>query len=59
MKNFCDQCWYNTYDEEDDCYYCDLQLDEDEYAKLMATPHKTCKYFRPDVGEYVIVRKQN
>lgn len=60
MKNLCDECWYNTYDEENDEFYCDLQLDEDEYAKIiMNSNNNTCKYFRPDVGEYGIVRKQN
>lgn len=60
MANQCDECWYNTYDEELDDYYCDLQLDEDEYAKLLnADKSKSCKYFRPDKSEYEIVRKQN
>lgn len=61
MKNLCEVCWYNTYDEESDEYYCDLQLDEDEYAKMLmsANRNQSCKYFRPDIGEYGIVRKQN
>lgn len=60
MKNLCDECWYNTYDEENDDYYCDLQLDEDEYAKMIMNANsKSCKYFRPDIGEYGIVKKQN
>lgn len=61
MASLCDDCWYNTYNEEDDEYYCDLQLDEDEYARMLqeAGRNKPCKYFRPDIGEYGIVRKQN
>lgn len=61
MKNLCDECWYNTYDEENDEYYCDLQLDEDEYARMIMDSAKSdsCKYFRPDIGEYGVVRKQN
>lgn len=61
MATLCDNCWYNTYDEEDDAYYCDLQLDEDEYAKMLLRDkqNKPCKYYRPDIGEYGIVRKQN
>lgn len=60
MASLCEECWYNTYDEELDDYYCDLQLDEDEYAKFMESDKtKSCKYFRPDIGEYGIVRKQN
>lgn len=61
MASLCDECWYNSYDEEDDQYYCELQLDEDEYARMMteARQNKPCRYFRPDIGEYGIVRKQN
>jgi hypothetical protein len=61
MKNLCDECWYNSYDEESGEYYCDLVLDEDEYAKMLASPEKdkSCKFFRPDIDEYGIVRKQN
>lgn len=35
MADLCDTCWYNNYDENDDMYYCDLQLDQDEYGKMI------------------------
>ncbi len=59
--DLCEECWYNVFDEESGESLCDLQLDEDEYARLMASPArgKSCPYFRPDIGEYGIVRKQN
>jgi hypothetical protein len=61
MASLCDECWFNTYDEDDEEYFCDLQLDEDEYVKLLQDEgmNKPCRYFRPDTGEYGIVRKQN
>lgn len=61
MKELCEECWYNSYDDESEESFCSLQLDEDEYAKLLSDPqkNKTCKYFRPDTGEYEIVRRQN
>ena len=60
MSSLCDECWYNVFDDEDGEAYCTLQLDEDEYAKMMtSSTDKGCKYFRPDTGEYGIVRKQN
>ena len=57
----CDECWYNTTDEETGEAYCNLQLDEDEYARFAAlqSSGRPCRYFRPDVDEYGIVRKQN
>lgn len=59
MENACENCWYNTYDAESDSYFCDLQLDEDEYARLLQNKSSACRYFRPDIGEYGIVRRQN
>lgn len=59
MKALCEECWYHSYDEESDEFYCELQLDEDEYVKWLADFSKGCRYFRPDPGEYGIVRKQN
>lgn len=61
MATLCEECWFNSYDEESGEAVCNLQLDEDEYAKMLADPrgNQVCRYFRPDVGEYGIVRKQN
>lgn len=62
MDNLCDKCWYNVFDEENEEYYCGLEIDEDEYARfLLSSKNKQngCRYFRPDGGEYEIVRKQN
>jgi len=61
MKDLCEECWYNTFDEESEAYFCELNLDEDEYVRLLEerSRGKECRYFRPDIGEYGIVRKQN
>ena len=59
MKNLCEECYYNIFDEESGEYFCDLTLDEDEYAKMLFENNDSCKYFRADPGEYGIVRKQN
>ena len=59
MNNLCEECFYNTLDEESEEYFCSLTLDEDEYAKMLFEKSTQCKYFRPDIGEYGIVRKQN
>ena len=57
----CDECRYNTFDEESEEYYCDLALDEDEFVRLLEenSRGKPCRYFIKDLGEYGIVRKQN
>ena len=59
MENLCEKCGYNEYDDETDEYFCSLQLDEDEYVRLLQDKNRSCRYFRPDSGEYEIVRRQN
>lgn len=59
MSSLCEQCFYNTLDEETEEFFCSLTLDEDEYARMLFENSRECKYFRPDVDEYGIVRKQN
>lgn len=61
MKELCDGCWFNSTDEESGEDFCSLELDEDEFVRLLEDygKNKTCRYFRPDTGEYGIVRKQN
>ena len=57
-NNSCDYCAYYAYDEEYDCYFCDMNLDEDEMARFMTKTLSECPYFR-DGDEYKTVRKQN
>ena len=30
----CDTCWYYDYDEEYDCWFCMMDLDEDEVFRF-------------------------
>ena len=55
--NDCDTCAYNYYDEEWECYTCELDLDEDEYARFLQNKSARCPYYR-DGDEYKIARKQ-
>ena len=32
----CETCTYFTYDEDYECYVCDIDMDEDEYVRLMS-----------------------
>ena len=38
----CDSCVYNVYDEEDGQYYCEVDMDEDDAARLLQTAYKGC-----------------
>ena len=58
MKSNCENCSNYIYDDEDDCYYCNVNLDEDEMQRFLTSPKFECPYFN-FYDEYSIVRKQN
>lgn len=54
----CDTCLYYCYDEEAEGYFCDIDVDEDEYARLaIGKKTKECPYYRSN-DEYLTVRHQ-
>ncbi len=53
----CNTCAYCYYDEDMDAYVCGMDLDEDEYARLMSGRYRRCPYYR-DGDEYKIAGKQ-
>ena len=57
-ESSCDSCVNYVYDEDYECYCCDMDLDEDEMARFMSYSDWDCPYFQMD-DEYAIVRKQN
>lgn len=53
----CDMCVNYVYDDDYECYVCDMSLDEDEMARFMTNTFSDCPYFKFG-DEYTIVRKQ-
>ncbi len=53
----CDMCVNYVYDEEDECYICMVNLDEDEMYRFLTGSQRECPYFRLD-DEYAVVRHQ-
>ncbi len=53
----CTTCNNYVYDDEDEEYYCDLQLDEDDYVHLITGHYSSCPYYQSD-DEYRVVRHQ-
>lgn len=53
----CDTCNYYVYDEDYEEYVCDVNMDEDDVARLFSDSHFNCPYYKSD-DEYKIVRKQ-
>ena len=58
MKSNCENCANYVYDDEDDCYYCEARLDEDDMYRFVSGQTGACPYFN-FYDEYSIVRKQN
>ena len=57
-NSICDNCAYYDYNEEYECYECEVNLDEDELYRFMQGGSFECPYFTP-YDEYKVVRKQN
>lgn len=57
MITNCDFCAYNEYDEEDEEYYCSVNMDEDDMARFIQSSYKSCPYFKSG-DEYQVVRHQ-
>lgn len=51
----CDYCAYNAYDEDEEEYYCSVNLDEDDMARFMSHKYKKCPYFKN--GDEISCRK--
>ena len=58
MKSNCENCANYIFDEENECYCCDAELDEDEMRRFITAETYNCPYFS-FYDEYGIVRKQN
>ncbi len=53
----CDMCNNYVYDEDDECYVCDMDLDEDDMVKFLTGNFNECPYYQSN-DEYLIVRHQ-
>ena len=40
MSVSCDTCAYLEYDEEDEAYYCSVDMDEDDFGRLLQSGYK-------------------
>ena len=53
----CEFCANYIFDEDDESYYCNVNLDEDEYYRFMSSSFKNCPYYQSN-DDYKIVRHQ-
>lgn len=57
MGDECETCWNYDYDEEYDCYYCLMDIDEDEVYRISVSPSRHCPYYRQG-DDYYLARHQ-
>ncbi|MBQ7246693.1 MAG: hypothetical protein IJS22_01185 [Lachnospiraceae bacterium] len=53
----CETCAYYEYDDEDEEWYCSIDMDEDDYARLAGSAFRECHFYRSG-DEYAVVRHQ-
>lgn len=53
----CETCVNYVYDEESECYTCDINLDEDDMYRFLTGDVSRCSYYQL-YDEYKVVRKQ-
>ena len=56
-QSACDTCAYYSYDEDYECYICDMDLDEDDMVRFLMGNTASCPYYQSN-DEYLIVRHQ-
>ena len=57
MDSLCETCWYYDYDQEEDAYYCMMELDEDEFYRAFVQHQGRCPYYRQG-DDYTLARRQ-
>ena len=57
MKTNCENCMYYEYDGDYESYVCDVNMDEDEFLRMMGDRSYSCPYYRSG-DEYAVVKKQ-
>lgn len=53
----CESCMNYSFDDEYDCYICQVNLDEDDMGRFLSNTVMNCPHFQFN-DEYKIVRKQ-
>ena len=57
MASNCEECVHYDYDDEDDVYYCTMDLDEDEMERFLRGGSWECPFYRRG-DDYATARRQ-
>lgn len=53
----CEDCWNYNYDEETDQSYCSMDIDEDEWYRIVSRRRGECPFFR-QTDDYYLPHRQ-
>lgn len=53
----CETCNNMVYDEDEEAWFCDMDMDEDDAVRLLTGHYRQCPYYQSD-NEYEVVAKQ-
>ena len=57
MAGTCESCTYYGYDEDAEDYFCQADMDEDDYYHFLTDGRSSCPFYQSD-NEYEVVRHQ-
>lgn len=55
--DICEECNNYMYDDEDECYVCEMDLDEDDMVRFLTGNNANCPYYQSN-NEYEVVKHQ-
>ena len=53
----CENCVYYVYDEDEEDWFCEADVDQDDLIRLMEGGSRGCRFWRSN-DEYAVVRHQ-
>ena len=57
MDTLCEECMHYVYDDDWECWECDMEMDEDDYGRFLESGRRQCPFYCFG-DEYQIVKKQ-
>ncbi len=55
--DICEECNNYMYDDEEECYICEMDLDEDDMVRFLTGNNANCPYYQSN-NEYEVVKHQ-
>ena len=57
ISGSCEDCAHYQYDDEEEYWFCDMDLDEDEMERFLRSANDACPFYRRG-DDYMTARRQ-